>query len=342
MSDLGVMMEVSGLRLRGEQMALGQDKSSGSGVIINASLTSQLTITWSPVRRFLDARFACRLATVQRWYRESAPDLVVPGPDPREVNIGTLCTAADWLMRFLLHPAPPLRLPAAGARLFASHTGMSAALSEIAGSLGLADIPMHGSDDRFTGPVHGSSAEPEHLARACWVLALFTEVFQTGPLATAQGPLKRFRDQPVLAEQLLDLAPPAALDQLASFRSVFLKMLIPRLSIRPGRWYLDPEFVGSQLLNADAELIAAGLLINLKTTTRRPSLSRTDLFRVIGYALLDFDDAHQITDLGIFSARYAYLATWDIQTLMDELAGHVVSLSDTREEFRRLLIAHGI
>lgn len=38
----------------------------------------------------------------------------------------------------------------------------------------------------FAGPVPGNGADPEHLARACWALALFTEVFRAGPAATAR------------------------------------------------------------------------------------------------------------------------------------------------------------
>jgi hypothetical protein len=321
-------------------MALGHDYERKQEVTRHAPLTTELANVQSPVRHFLDSRFTHGLRTVQRWYREDAPDLVVPAADLNEVSPGTIGTAADWLMRFLLYPAPSLRLPVAGARLFAPRTRMLTALSEIAESLALGREMLHHPDDcGFTGPVSGSNAEPEYLARTCWVFSLFTEVFRRGPEATALGPLSRFSGQQVMAGQLLDLAPPAALDQLAAFRHVFQKMLIPRLAVRPGRWYIGPEFIGSRLLHADADLIAAGLLIDLKTSAKRPALARDELFQVIGYALLDFEDAYQITDLGIFSARNAYLASWDLQTLLQELAGQVVSLPDTRNEFRQLLLS---
>ena len=64
------------------------------------------------------------------------------------------------------------------------------------------------------------------------------------------------------------------------------------------------------------------------------------MFQVIGYVLLDFDDAYQLTEAGTFSARYAYLATWDIGTLFDELAGHSVNLPSIRREFRQLLLTY--
>jgi hypothetical protein len=60
---------------------------------------------------------------------------------------------------------------------------------------------------------------------------------------------------------------------------------------------------------------------------------------VIGYALLDFDDEYRLNALGIFSARYAYLATWELPALLSELAGHNADLRMVRGRFRDLLLA---
>jgi hypothetical protein len=113
-------------------------------------------------------------------------------------------------------------------------------------------------------------------------------------------------------------------------------MLIPQLATRRGLWAIGPTFVGSQLIKADADLVAGGLLLDLKTSSKE-SLAATDLFQVIGYALLDFDDASRVSELGIFAARYGYLAVWELDNLLDELAGREVALHATRDEFRRLL-----
>jgi hypothetical protein len=63
--------------------------------------------------------------------------------------------------------------------------------------------------------------------------------------------------------------------------------------------------------------IATGLLLDLKTTSAQPSLGIQEAFQLI--------------------ERYAYLSTWRIDRLLDELAGCPVSLSATRRELRRLL-----
>ncbi len=241
----------------------------------------------------------------------------------------------------MLHPAPSLELAITGAGFFGLRSAMMATLAEIAGSLGMSSVAAtQTTSSGFEGPRRGSDTDPELLARACWALSLLTEVFRAGPVAAASGPLSRFLERRASAAELLALAPTAALDQLAAFRHVYETTLIPVLAIRPGRWYLGPTFTGSRLVKADADLIAAGLLVDLKTAAARPSLGVKEAFQVIGYALLDFDDAYRLTVAGVFSARYAYLATWDLQALLTRLAGHPISLADTRDEFRQLLLTH--
>jgi hypothetical protein len=305
--------------------------------MIRGPLTAELNTKDSPVRRFLDERFSSGLREVQRRYRQPSPVLVVPSAERLEANPGTVGTAADWLLRFMLHPRPSLALAARGAVLCGRRSGMIEALIEIAESIGYApEAVLDVSIADFTGPISGNDADAGHLASACWAFALLTEMYRN-PMAAMLGPLGRFRGHGVSGSELLELASSAALDQLAAFRDVFASTLLPQLAHRPGRWVLGAEFTGSALIKADADVIAAGLLLDLKTDSKL-SLGVTTMFQVIGYTLLDFDDAYQLTEVGTFSARYAYLATWDIGTLLDELASHHVNLPSVRREFRQLLL----
>ncbi len=301
-------------------------------------LTAELDSKDSPVRLFLDDRFTSGLRDVQRRYRQAALPPVVPSADRQEANPGTVGTAADWLLRFMLHPRPSLTLPATGAALCGRGSGVVEAFMEIAESLGYdPDAALDTSATDFTGPIGGNDADPDQLANACWALALLTEMFRN-PMVAIRGPLERFQDHRASASELLGLASPAAVGQLAAFREVFASTLLPQLAHRPGRWVLGPGFSGSALIKADADVIAAGLLLELKTDSKL-SLGVTTMFQMIGYALLDFDDTYHITEVGTFSARYAYLATWDIGALFDELADQHVSLPSIRQEFRQLLLA---
>lgn len=298
-------------------------------------LTAELEKKDSPVRQFFDERFTAGLRDVQRRYRQAAPSLVVPPADRHDANPGTVGTGADWLLRFLLHPRPSLALAAIGADLYGYRAGMPDALSELASDLGYDHNSLSGKAGiGFAGPVSGNDADPSHLASACWALAL-TEMYRN-PMVAIRGPLECFRYTRPSASQLLELTPPAAFYQLVAFREVFETVLLPELARRPGRRVLGPVFTGSALIKSDADLITAGLLLDLKTDSKF-FLGVTVLFQVIGYALLDSDDAYELTQVGVFSARYVHLATWDISALFEELTSGPVGLPSARQEFRQLL-----
>ena len=90
------------------------------------------------------------------------------------------------------------------------------ALAEVARTLGMS-LPSRPAEQVrvFTGPGAGNSTDAAVLARSCWVLALITEAYRGGPMVAATGPLGRFRGAAVTSDDLLGLAPPAGLDQLA-------------------------------------------------------------------------------------------------------------------------------
>lgn len=331
------------------------------------SLTREIEKTQSPVRRFLN-QFTVGLKEVQRCYRQDAPSIAVEPVSNQDANPGTLGTAVDWLLRFLVCPSPDLVLPMMGAaryvgpKLLAPLVDLAERL-DVDPSLWTPRLKTWRSDPQdwiwesswldklrelehrhsdpvpaetgFVGPIEGSSIEPGLLARGCWALALATELFRAGPIAL-NGPLGRLA-YPATVEDLLELAPPAAIAQLAGFRTVFEAVLLPQLAERKGRWVIGPTFTRSKLLaGADGDLAAAGLLLELKTS-KNLSLALVDVLEVVGYALLDFEDRYRIDTLGVFNARYAKLATWGLQDLLAELAGQQVDVADVRADFRRLL-----
>jgi hypothetical protein len=317
-----------------------EDDWPGMRATIRGPLTAELDDPRSPIREFLGERFGSGLREVQRRYRGGAWPLVVPGS---ETNPGTVGTAADWLLRFLVHPQPDLHLALDGSDFVPqSSPALAVALHEMCEALGIpgvTSIPAPPPESKtFPGPLPGTTIDTGLLARGCWALALLTEFYRAGPLRAANSPVARLGHAD--AAGLLALATPAALDQLGKIRDVFETALIPRLADRRGPWTLGPTFAGSRLVGgADADLVAAGLLLEIKTTAKKPSLGVIDLFQVISYAL-DFDDEYSIDAIGLFSTRYAYLSTWPLGTLLSELAHQTVALQGIRREFREMLDAH--
>jgi hypothetical protein len=132
---------------------------------IRGPLTAEIGRPQSPVRQFLNERFSVGLRDIQRRYRENAPSQVVP-PVPRsDANPGTVGTAADWLLRFLLHPRPSPDLAMRGVALGRSMgVDMAPAFVQIAKLLGLQPPQAPAHVETFTGPCPGSTVEAELLA----------------------------------------------------------------------------------------------------------------------------------------------------------------------------------
>lgn len=297
--------------------------------VIRRALTGELDLKDSPVRQFFEARFSPGLRDLQRSYRAAAGPILVPGVPPAEANAGTIGTAADWLMRFLVHPTPSLELAAAGAEL----CQMLPALRSIAQQLGYSGI----GTETFHGPVAGSVIEPDMLHRSCWALALLSEVYRAGPMIAEMGPIGRLPSRS--AEALLAAAPRAGLDQLTALRTVMESTLLPSLAGRPGLWAPGPTLAGSALMAGDCDLIAGGLLLELKVSAKPASLPAIEVWQLIGYALMDFVDEFGITEVARFAGRYGYLAKWNLSQMLADLGGHAVSVAGLRAEFRELLEA---
>ena len=103
--------------------------------VIRGPLTYELALKDSPIRQFFDDRLTPGLKDAQAVYRTAAGPLLIPGVPREAADAGTIGTAADWLLRFLVHMNPSVRLAAQGASL----CGMLPALKELAFMLGFRD-----------------------------------------------------------------------------------------------------------------------------------------------------------------------------------------------------------
>jgi hypothetical protein len=313
-----------------------------------SSLTRELNPT-SPIGRYLRQRFP-NLRDLQRRYLEPLAGATPLAPAGARVAYpyGTVGTAFDWQVRLLLNPAPDLTLAFYGAfnlgkpalRLLgelaaevSGHVRLSGSPGPIGASMALPDAPSP------AGPL-----DAERLARMCYVLALYTESFRAGLLPGSR--LLTLRPEATLAEAL-DLAADGEVADLLALAEAARRALLPALAARGAPLHVGPTFAGSAELPADADVIAGGLLVELKTTlgdrradgTRRCSLAQQTVHELLGYLLLDYDDAYRIDALGVYAARYAHLAVWPLAELLAELAGGPVDLAELRAEFRMVVQA---
>jgi len=97
-----------------------------------------------------------------------------------------------------------------------------------------------------------------------------------------------------------------------------------------------PTFVGSRYVGgADADLVSRGQLLDIKTTSQpRRDLTIT-IRQLIGYALLDWDDEHNISEAGIYFSRQGKMVSWSMDELIRRTATDInASLVRMRKKFK--------
>ncbi len=306
-------------------------------------LTAETERRDRPLRQALDELMAGDLRGVQGEYRASMGELHVVSAGS---NPGTIGTAFDLALRFLIDPEPDMRLAGRGAARF---PGNSEALMELAEQLGAV---VSGPETRQAAgsrvlrtPLRVPERDLELVTRACWAFALFVEVYRTGPMPGTPLVDHLLGTATPTATDLLNLAPVAATQEIVALLQIARVQLLQPLARRPAPWFVGPEFTGSTVMPADTDLIAGGMLVEVKTSagakrqdgTRRPELPGQTVRQILGYVLHDTDDTYQLDALAIYDARRGTLIQWPLQALLDRLAGRHVDLADERFRHARLL-----
>ncbi|NEA60377.1 hypothetical protein G3I60_41000 [Streptomyces sp. SID13666] len=312
------------------------------------SLTSLLDDPTSSLRRFMDAELP-RAARLRAAFRAELPTATRPirpiRPDPpagRRPAWTTLGTAVDHRLRCALTGrTPDDGAVAAGidrATADAALAAPTAAALNTAGYQLLEHLRhlavLHRLGDR-SRPWTGPAAVEEQLARACYAAALFEEVYRCpDPSRTLL-----FRDaHPGLdLDGLLASVPAYAVADIVAVTAAAGDGLAYVRSIAPDRITLAPTFDGSaDVGGADADWIAAGTLIDVKTTITPGRLPVTDIYQLAGYLLLDYHDTYRITHLGWYSARSAALVRWRTADFL-ALLGARRPLTGLRQDLAGLL-----
>ena len=303
-----------------------------------SALTYEVHDPASPVARWLRSRFPDHKG-IQAGFRTAAGStrvLCPAGVAPQAQG-----EAIDWWIRFLVDPAPSLELAAVGIVSGRAKFGSLACFDvgvELLDQLGGLDGRR---EPQPIDPVAVTGRDAEWQARVCYALALLVQPLRA---YTIDGsPLMRLDSRAGVSE-LLRLPGPEQVADLLALRDLADQHLVPALPAGPVA--SGPTFEGSRDLNGDADLIAGGMLVDIKAAqggaprkdgTRAAKLARSDLDQLIGYLLMDYSDSFGIHTVAIYAARFGYLAAWPVRDLLSQLAGQSVELAALREEFRHVL-----
>jgi len=290
-------------------------------------MTSEIDNPRSPVAIWLKRTFP-NYAQTQSAYRAAAG--VVKVLPTAAVALQTQGSAIDWWLRFLIDSTPSVKIARLGLRRLRQHPCVAAG-AELLDQI--AEAP----------PLSGRSAwrTDEWWARASYALALLVEPVRTPMFEGSR--LMQLRSG-CDADALLALANGDEVGDLITMKSLASARLLPLLPAGPV--FSGATFDGSVDLNADADVIVGGVLVDFKASrggrprqdgSRTGALARGDLYQLLGYVLLDYSDRYAIHTVAIYAARFGFLASWPLPALCATLAGRAVNLAALRSEFRQLV-----
>jgi len=131
--------------------------------------------------------------------------------------------------------------------------------------------------------------------------------------------------------KMLGVADPKALDDVLSLSSQFYEQHRDLLESFK-KVIVGGTLAGSKdVFGADFDLIVDGCLVELKTTLA-PVITTAHLRQLVGYWLLDYDDARRITSAAIILMRQGYVRKFDMHR---DLIGPNSDGSALRSQFRR-------
>ncbi|MDA1002991.1 MAG: hypothetical protein O3B31_06540 [Chloroflexi bacterium] len=285
------------------------------------SLTGLLGEKGSPFR----AIFRELLPDTSRFVRDLNRELTsFPLNTERPSDSGLSGTALDYRLRYYFAVTPPAETVAGRGAAAFNRKGVAAALTSY---FRTADLAIEVAIE----PVGRLLPDKQEIAlcRHCVVLAYCEQFFRSGrsllfDVASETG---------TLPKNLQELVPEDTVADVANVSRRFFEHQYPQLAGRSV--VLNPTFDGSRDVGgADADIIAGDSLIEFKSTIRAQPIQGNDIYQLLGYACLDYSDAHHIRRVGFSMLRRDVLKEWDLGALVDELSGGKTQLPLLRDRVR--------
>ena len=313
------------------------------------SLTGHLTTTESLVGNCIKHVLFPNTKEVLKRVRQEPASLVFIEPPAKPYPYMLAGTAFDYRLRFCLERTPLDSLVAYRGSRILDGTGGTITTRMPDGTWSSGPVQSPEFVNRFWASLQLflDTARPERrkldeeddrrLAQYCLVLAKFEAFFRSGVVDQI---LENTRFRKV--EHLLALMPEPVVDDLCRLARGFHDHGLPYFG-PDKRLALNPTFTGSEDVGgADADLIVGTCLVDIKTTID-PAMKGAYLHQLLGYVLLDYEDAHAIDEVAVFSARYCRFHRWPLDALVREMSGNPeMTVAKARKMLRTAIAAEAM
>lgn len=181
----------------------------------------------------------------------------------------------------------------------------------------------------------------EDRDRLSIVLAWCESFYRAGVYTVVEGSLGKQLRKVASGADLLEAIDPLMLSDLAALRAGATDQIEDWSQVIGAgmRFEPNPSFSGSGMVGgADADWMIGDTLIDCKSTEQLTNpWIRDMLFQLLGYALLDFDDALRIRQLAIWLPRRRALQTWSLDRILERPAEQ--ALPELRASFQTTIQA---
>lgn len=211
------------------------------------------------------------------------------------------------------------------------------------------DMPLRGEPDGARSTLHEAGREllktidahlttpgflaEDDIVRLCFVAGFFEDIMRTGEI-------RRYSllSDATVGTRLTDLTaavPAYVLDDIKRQLHLSAEPLAPFRALPAPAKICGPVFAGSaDIGGADADFVLGGLLLDCKAAKNPRKLGRDEIHQLVGYLLLDYDDALGINQVGLHLSRQGGLVTWRADDFL-KLLGSTLTLPDLRAAFRK-------
>lgn len=327
------------------------------------SLTSHVEAHSSPVYTFIQEnlpQLADRNNALRVEYRQTIPDEEVVMLDPDYARFASLAGGAierrlTWSFNKDLGKGPHhggVEVVARMQRWLNRSEDLAAELAargigEAAIAFATSMTETHNTDNRSYDLLQKYQDE-RLLIRAALGIATLDAAMHSGGLSLTEQsffgqPIKDPSGATTVGEglvQFLSDFPEAVVEDI--YDQVYvadMALTALRSTSTPDTVHSTPNFEGSPSVGGgDADLIANGLLLDIKSTHKVRHLPTSELRQLIGYALLDSSDVYGIESLGLYRSRNGHVFSVEVPDFL-RMAGCNETLPVLREKFAEQVLA---
>ena len=154
-------------------------------------------------------------------------------------------------------------------------------------------------------------------AIACLIFAAYEKKYRSGSVHEIASVL--MNQDTLKLKPELNYVPVMINDLINLINSISSVWDATNNSLTKHKYFLNPDFSGSDYIPADAQQIVDGSLVKCFTTLKRCPFNRAHFWQQIAYVLMDWNDTYNINKICWYYSRQKALFIYSVESLFKDL-----------------------